>query len=180
MVRKHTPGGESHATGRPYLERKQKPDGSERTYACRLVYRAPALVVVRFTLEAGGEFFRTPIAIPAGALSDGWFWTARPYNLYRMRNPGGQVIAHRFDAVAGVLIGDHEVAYRDLALDWWDTPDGTLLEEDRDEYEALVLAGRLSLTDRAAAEDASRQVFSRYRHILEEVARREQKLRLWP
>ncbi len=54
-------------------------------------------------------------------------------------------------------------------------PDGTLLEEDRDELEALAASGALSASDVERANEAARQVFSRYGHIIDEVVALERK-----
>lgn len=180
MGRQHTVTVGSGASGRRILERKVKPDGTVREYPCTLVHRAPAFVVVRFVMERGGEIFGTPITIPPGSTSDGWFWKARPYNLYRMRAPGGQVLAHRFDAVSAVEIRDDSVTYRDLVLDWWVFDGSAIVEEDRDELDDLLASGKLTRRDAQAANDAARVVLSRYRHILDEVAAVERRLGLAP
>lgn len=177
MACQHTPPGQSEANA-PFLERKRKPDGSVREYACSLLWRRPGLVVVRFPLPEGGAPFGAPLAIPPGSVSDGYFWSARPYNLYRVRRPDGSLAAHRFDAVSDVRLGTHDVSYRDLVLDWWVTPDDVLLEEDREELEQLVATGVLSPADQRAALRAEQQVCSRYRHIIDEAAALEG--RFWP
>lgn len=119
--------------------------------------------------------FHIPIEVPPGTVSHGYFWTRRPYNVYRFRSPGGQLLGHRFDAVADVTFAEDEVRYRDLVLDWWSLADGALIEEDRDELDGLVAAGTFSAEDQAAALSAARQVFSRYRHIIDEVEALEAK-----
>ncbi|MCC7364361.1 MAG: DUF402 domain-containing protein [Dehalococcoidia bacterium] len=176
MAREHTPGSEPAASPRPIIERKTKPDGSERTYPCELVHLAPTFAVIRFHMQIGGTIFGTPIAIPPNSVSDGWFWRNRPYNLYRMRGPDGAILAHRFDAVTDVRLSPDEVAYRDLVLDWWVAADDTLIEEDRDELEELIGAGALTIADAERAEEAARLVFSRYRHIIDDVAKVERQL----
>ena len=174
----HTPERLAGAIGGPYLERKQKADGSWREYGCTLLHRQPGLVIARFVMEQGGAIHGTPIEVPPGSVSHGYFWKRRPYNLYRMRRDDGSVIAHRFDAVTGVQIGDTGVSYRDLVLDWWTLPDGTIFEEDREELEQLQAAGQLPVGDLAIAEEAARQVWSRFRHIIDDVVKLERKLGL--
>lgn len=176
MSGEHTPPGSAVGIGRPYLERKQKPDGTWREYNCTLLHLSANLVVVRFVMEQGGAIFGTPIEVPPGSVSHGYFWKRRDYNLYRMRRSDGSLIAHRFDAVASVVIGAGEVSYRDLVLDWWVQPDGTIIEEDRDELDELVAAGRLSRQDQAAASRAAREIWSRYRHIIDEAEKLELRL----
>ncbi len=174
----HTPERLAGAIGSPYLERKQKPDGSWREYKCTLLHRERGLVIIRFLMEKGGAIHGTPIDVPPGSVSHGYFWKRRPYNLYRMRRADGSVIAHRFDAVTDVEIGDEGVSYRDLILDWWTLPDGTIFEEDRDELEQLLAGGLLDAGDLAIAEEAARQVWSRFRHIIDDAVKLERKLGL--
>ena len=165
----------SHPRGTPWIERKRKPDGSERRYRCELEYASPGLVVVRFVMTQGGEVFGTPIAIPAGAVSYGYFWRGRPYTVYRMRSEAG-VVAHRFDAVSSIRLSKGEVAYRDLALDWWLTPEGELIEEDRDEFEALRADGAFSAAELRAVERAERVIASAEQRLLPELAGLERQL----
>ncbi len=152
------------------IERKIQADGTVREYACTLLHAELNLVVIRYTVVGGSTGFVTPLALPPGSTSDGYFWRNKHYNLYRFRGPSGEVLGHRFDAVTDVRVAPGLVEYRDLAVDWWVLADGTLIEEDRDELDALAATGVLSRTDIAAANDASRQVFSRYRHIIDGAA----------
>lgn len=176
MARQHTPPADAPARGQPIIERKIKPDGTVRDYPCRLLHMSRGLAVVEFVMARGGTVFDTPIVVPPASVSHGYFWARRPYNLYRMRDSEGRIIAHRFDAVADVRISASVIFYRDLVLDWWVTPDGTIIEEDRDEFEALAVSGRLSPADIAAANAATHQVLSRYRHIIDEAAAIEKRL----
>lgn len=140
-----------------------------REYDCTLVHDAwPRLAVIRFDLPEGGSAFATPVDVPPGSVSDGYFWRRRPYNLYRMYGPDGNVLVHRFDAVTDVRLEGDVLSYRDLVLDWWVLPGGRVVEEDREELAGLVAAGVLSERDRARAEEAAREVLARYRHVIDE------------
>jgi hypothetical protein len=175
MRLKDTLTGEPPASLPRYREVKVKPGGEQLTYETDLVHRDRTLVIVRFLMRVGGGPPRLPVEVPAGSVSYGYFWARRPYNVYRWLRADGTLIAHRFDAVAEVRIAEDSVRYRDLALDWWALPDGTLIEEDRDELEALAASGALSAADLDRANEAARQVFSRYRHIIDEVVALERK-----
>lgn len=150
------------------IERKLKHDGTAREYSCELAWLDGRVAVVRFPLPQGGSAFGVPVRVPPGSVSWGFFWARRPYNLYRIVSPEGVVLAHRFDAVTDVRLGEDVISYRDLVLDWWALPEGALLEEDREEFEALVLAAELGAGDVARAREAARQVYSRYRHVIDE------------
>ena len=165
---------DQHTAGRPpertIIERKIALDGSAMDFVCTLSFRGPGLAVVRFVLPGGADAYRTPVPVPPHAVSFGYFWFRRPYNAYRILAPGGDHVAHRFDAVANVRIGEAMVSFRDLVLDWWALPDGTLIEEDREEFERATAEGRITGRDLDAAERARRAILSRFRHIIDEIA----------
>jgi predicted RNA-binding protein associated with RNAse of E/G family len=133
------------------------------------LHASPGLVVVRFVMTRDGTQAGGRVVIPAGSISDGYFWPRRPYNVYRMKRADGVVIAHRFDAVKGVRFDGAVVSYEDLVLDWWVLPGGELIEEDRDEFESGLADGSIDAADREATLAAARQVLGRYRHIIDEV-----------
>jgi hypothetical protein len=174
----HTPGEEALAIRAPIVERKLKPDGTVREYGCTLVRLDAGLAVIEFVMEKGGSIYGTPIEVPPGSVSHGYFWKRRPYNVYRMRRADGSLIAHRFDAVTDVRLAADAVEYRDLVLDWWVMADDTLIEEDRDEYDELIAAGKMTAADVARAHEAERAIYSRYRHIIDDVAALERRLGL--
>ncbi len=171
---KHTPP----AAAPPVIERKLKPGGEVREYSCTLLHLDPGMAVVRFIMSRGGAIPGIPVHVPPGSVSDGYFWKRRPYNVYRMRHKDGSVIAHRFDAVTDVNLSTEMVAYRDLVLDWWVTPEGAIIEEDRAELEALAASGDLSAHDLRLATLAAQQVLGRYRHIIDELETIERRLGL--
>ena len=158
------------------IERKIKLDGTVREYVCELLHTEQNLVVVRYQVRGGAGASALPVMLPPGSTSDGYFWRNKPYNLYRFTGPDGAIVGHRFDAVTAVRFAAGLVEYRDLAVDWWALPDGTLLEEDRDELDALIAAGALSAADIAATREATRHVFSRYRHIIDGAATLERRI----
>ena len=87
-------------------EVKRHLDGRTDRFDCRLLLRRPQLAVVRFDHEqqrrAGGY------RIPAGSQTHGFFWPRRSYVLYRIVGPDGRLIAHRFDVVEDVRLGEVE------------------------------------------------------------------------
>jgi len=180
MARQHTVNPAKLATRTPVLERKVKPDGTVREYSCLLLYHDATVAVVEFVMTHGVSVPELPIAIPPGSVSHGFFWPRRPYNLYRMRGPDGALIAHRFDAVTAVSLTQAAIEYRDLVLDWWALPSGAFIEEDRDEYEDLLKAGRISAADAAITARAAHLVSTRYRRVIAEAAALERALNIPP
>lgn len=153
-------------------ERKVKADGSLHEYSCDLVFLTTNLVIIAYTMARGGVLPGIKVPVPPGSISYGFFWTDRPYNLYRMLRPDGTVIAHRIDAVADVEISEDVVAYRDTVLDWW-ILDGELIEEDAEELEEMVALGIVPEADRLLAEAAREAVTSGWREIILEAVRLE-------
>ncbi|MGI8927063.1 MAG: hypothetical protein ACR2HN_10520 [Tepidiformaceae bacterium] len=178
MERQHTPPPCGAATTRPFTERKIKPGGELREYACTLLILQPGLAVAAFLMEAAGAVFGPPLQVPPGSISYGYFWKRRPYVIYRMKSPMGALLAHRFDAVTAVQLTPDSVTYRDLALDWWVLPGGEIIEEDREEFESLCAEGVLTAADSEAARTASSQVYSRYRHIIDDLEVLERRLKI--
>lgn len=179
MPRKDTPRVQRFPPGTRVTERKFKPGGAVSTFTCELIACSRDFALVFFRVERPSAF-NTPVPIPAGTRSYGFFWHNRPYNAYRFIGADGRLIAHRFDAVTAVRITSHEIAYRDLALDWWVLEDGVLLEEDREEFEALIASGAFSSQDAEAATRATQTVYSRYRHIIDELADLQHRLVIAP
>jgi hypothetical protein len=180
----NTPPASPRPPEPPFLERKEKPGGKIYDYHCTLAHAEPGFVIVRFVVP---NFVRkpatplhTPIPIPPGTTSFGYFWHRRAFDVYRMLAPGGSLVAHRFEAISIVSLDDSSIHYRDLVLDWWAFPDGRLIEEDRDELDDLVAAGAVSSGDAERANAVARHVFGRYRHIIDEVVAIESRLGLQP
>jgi len=175
-VRKDTTAGTAADSGVfPFRERKRKVTGEVLDYETQLVHQDAQVTMVSFEMKQGGGPPRLPIEVPAGSVSYGYFWPRRPFILYRWVGPDGALLAHRLDAVTEVRVSASGVEYRDLVLDWWAFPDGTLIEEDRDELEDALAAGTISTKDAERAEESARLVFSRYRHIIDEVERLERR-----
>lgn len=164
MKGQHTPG----APPRRFTERKVKAGGTVQEFDVTLVHRAPGLVVVRFIVPAPGGRPGLPVQLPGGAISDGYFWEDRPYNVYRMRTAAGALLCHRFDALDSVEITETSVTYRDLIYDWWLLPDGRLIEEDEDEFREAEAAGLLTARDLRVAGEAVAAVRARAGAIAEE------------
>jgi uncharacterized protein len=170
MSAKDTPATQRFPPGTRISERKRKLDGTEAVFSCDLLALSRTFAMVLFVVERPSAFV-TPVPLPRGTRSYGFFWRERPFNAYRFVAADGAVLAHRFDALTALTISRREIAYRDLVLDWWALPDDTLLEEDRDEYQSRVQDGTLTPADIRAAESASRDILSRYRHLIDELER---------
>jgi predicted RNA-binding protein associated with RNAse of E/G family len=150
-------------------EVKRHLDGRVERFACRLVLRRPHLAVLRFDHARARR--ASGLTIPAGSRTFGFFWSRRPYLLYRIEGPRGDLIACRFDAVDAVRLGDDEVSYLDLLLDLWLLPDGTLRVEDEDDVTDFARRGLLTTAQRARIERARTRLLRRAPAVAREAGR---------
>jgi predicted RNA-binding protein associated with RNAse of E/G family len=142
-------------------EVKRHIDGRVERFDCALVLQRPHLVVARYDLSRGRRV--SGVRVPAGGRTFGVFWRRRPYVLYRFEAPDGRLLAHRFDVVEKVRIGDTEVSYVDLLLDVWIPANAAPVVEDEDDVAVATKSGALSREQR--------------RHIAKT---KERLLRVWP
>ena len=150
-------------------EVKRHLEGDAHRFDCELLLRRPELVVVLFRhwreRTAGG------FSIPRGSRTYGFFWRRRPYSLYRIVEPDGGLIAHRYDVVADVRLDEREVSYLDLLLDIWIAPDGAVLVEDEDEVAHQARRGLLSREQVRGIERARALILRRHPAVAREAAR---------
>jgi hypothetical protein len=150
-------------------EVKRHLDGGDERFACELLLRRAHVAVIRY--QHRRRLSADSFTIPRGSHTDGFFWTRRPYGLYRMTGPDGRPIADRFDVLEDCRIGDREVSYLDLLVDVWVAPDGSVLVEDEDEMADHVRRGLLSPTQRKRIDRTKALLLRRHRRIIQEAAR---------
>ncbi|HEY0713108.1 MAG TPA: DUF402 domain-containing protein [Polyangia bacterium] len=118
------------------LETKRSLSGPDKTFACRVLARAPGTVTVLFV---SGRVFRTAdLTLPVGTVTFGHFWVDRPYNVYHwLRGPGtsdaGTTIALYMNLSDETRIDGEHLAFRDLAVDVLARPGHPLIVLDEDE-----------------------------------------------
>ena len=150
-------------------EVKRHLDGRVERFACRLVLRRPHLAVLLF--EHKQERRTSGFVLPAGSRTFGFFWRRRPYLLYRFIGPDGRLIAHRFDVVEDVRLGEGGVSYTDLLLDVWVDASGTSRVEDPEEVAAFARRGLLSPAQRKRIGRTRELLLRRHHAIAREAAR---------
>jgi hypothetical protein len=145
-----------------FVEVKRRLDGSSEEFDCPLVHRAERVVVVSFKLPAAvGD-------VPKGTTTLGWFWTRRPYDLYRFIAKDGEVLRHRFDVVDDVVIAEDRVEYLDLIVDVVVSPTGEITIEDEDELQRAAKGGRVDAKRVDAIERALTTITRDWRRIVRE------------
>ncbi|MGN6810210.1 MAG: DUF402 domain-containing protein [Thermomicrobiales bacterium] len=73
------------------------------------------------------------LLLPAGTISLGYFWTARPYNIYHWLTPTGQTLGLYANLGDRTRITPEAITWRDLVVDVLLTPDGRCQVLDEDE-----------------------------------------------
>ena len=153
------------------LERKVGLDGRAREFPCVWEYRTGGLAIIRYEVTRDVILADGAVTIPKGTRSYGYFWKQRRYGCYRFVGSGSKgVIAHRFDALTRATWSVDVLEYHDLALDWWVTADDVLIEEDRDEFDEAIRSKAIRPADAQRALGAARDITSRYRHIIDDIA----------
>jgi predicted RNA-binding protein associated with RNAse of E/G family len=150
-------------------EIKRHLDGRIERFECLLLLRRPHVAVLRFDQKVARE--ADGFAFPAGSRSYGFFWRRRPYLLYRMVDPAGRLIAHRFDAVEDMGLREGEISYTDLLLDIWIDALGNARVEDEGEVADCLRRGLLSLGQHQRIEHTRALLLRRHAVILREAER---------
>ncbi|HEX2035080.1 MAG TPA: DUF402 domain-containing protein, partial [Chloroflexota bacterium] len=126
--------GEGGAAGRrlaTLTEIKTTLSGRIDRFDCEVVERADDHVVVLYRVPAAREVHG--VWLPAGTVTLGYFWPARPYNLYHWVTPDGSTLAHYFNIGDVTRLEGPNLHWRDLAVDILATPDGRVQVLDEDE-----------------------------------------------
>jgi hypothetical protein len=105
--------------------------GRVERFPCDLVSRSPERLVVLYRVPAARRVHG--VDLPAGALTVGYFWTTRPFNLYHWVESEGRTLAHYFNVGEVTRLSADTLEWRDLAVDVLATPDGRVLVLDEDE-----------------------------------------------
>jgi hypothetical protein len=105
--------------------------GQTERFVCDLAERTPDRIVVLYRIPRGRELHG--LWLPRGGLTVGYFWRARPYNLYHWLTPDGRTIAYYFNVGHVVRWEADEFEWRDLAVDILATPAGRVDVLDEDE-----------------------------------------------
>ena len=148
--------------GRIFIEVKHHMDRRRDEWPCQALSVTGDVAAVRFELPE-------PIRdVPAGAVTVGFFWRDRSYNLYVFRSPD---LGYRFDVVTDVRIGRDRVEYLDLLLDVRVLPDGTVRVEDEDEVEEAARRGLLSPAQHSLIERTRDHVLDQHARIQDEALR---------
>jgi hypothetical protein len=104
-------------------------------FVCEVVERSPEHAIVVYRIPGPGRNVHG-VWLPPGTVTVGYFWKARPYNLYHWVDPNGRTRAHYFNVGDVRRYDADRLEWRDLAVDILATPDGRVVVLDEDELPA--------------------------------------------
>ena len=114
------------------LEVKRTLAGAEKRFDCAILGSAGTHVVVLFVAPADMNVHG--VALPAGTVTFGHFWTDRPYNVYHwLDGATGATLGYYFNLADETRVEGGRLEWRDLAVDVLALPDGgapRVLDED--------------------------------------------------
>jgi len=153
-------------------ETKRTLDGREKRFACHVLEASPGRRVVLFVAPAAMHVHG--VDLPAGTVTFGHFWEARPYNVYHWLDRDGQTLGYYFNLCDEVVMEEGALSWRDLVVDILVRPGKE--PEILDEHELAELGA--SAEERVAAADARQRLFADLPALLPELERL--RARHWP
>ncbi len=110
---------------------KEKLNGERHEFASALLAQAPGEAVSLYTLPRDGQLGGVPLQ--AGTRCLGYFWSARPYNVYHAVDGDGRTLVFYLNLSDRTAITPATINWRDLIVDLVVTPDGACRVLDEDE-----------------------------------------------
>ena len=96
------------------IEKKILLNGDIREFKCSLIHRGDGFGILRYIVDKPHNV--SGLILPVKTVTCGFYWTDRPYTLYRWYY-GGQNIGNYFNIADFVEITNTEFVWRDLVLD---------------------------------------------------------------
>ena len=137
--------------------------GERQEFVCRLLDRSAAHAVVLYKIKEARRV--GSLRLPRGALTYGYFWEGRPYNVYHWVWADGRTLGFYVNLANEVRFRPGAIEWKDLALDLLFSPDGGHVQI-LDEEDFVLLPPEV----RAKAEAAKAHVLTHRDEILAEVA----------
>jgi predicted RNA-binding protein associated with RNAse of E/G family len=128
------PPAQAARTREQITEVKTTLAGRVDRFVCDVAARTADEVIVLYRVPATREVHG--VRLPAGTMTVGYFWTARPFNLYHWVGPHGRTLAHYFNVGDVTRLDRDLLEWHDLAVDVLATPDGRVQVLDEDELPA--------------------------------------------
>ncbi len=102
------------------LEVKHKLSGERAEFECEACLLAPPRrAVLRYVLDREWRLEEPEITLPEGVRTYAYYWSDRPYNVYHWVRPDGSTVGYYFNVARNTRIGQSEVEWDDLEVDYW-------------------------------------------------------------
>ncbi len=137
--------------------------GERQEFVCRVLDRSVTHAVILYKTREPRRV--GTLRVPRGALTYGYFWQDRPYNVYHMVRADGRTMGYYVNLTDQVRLRPQVVEWRDLGLDLLFSPDGSRVQILDEEHLALLPPDL-----RGKAEAARAHVLTHRDEILAEVA----------
>ncbi len=137
--------------------------GERQEFVCRVLDRSATHAVILYKTKEPRRV--GTLRVPRGALTYGYFWQDRPYNVYHVVRADGRTLGYYVNLTDQVRLRPQVVEWRDLALDLLFSPDGSRVQILDEEHLALLPPDL-----RGKAEAARAHVLTHRDEILAEVA----------
>lgn len=144
-------------------EVKLTASGERQEFVCRLLNGSATHAVVLYKIKESRRV--GSLRLPRGALTYGYFWQGRPYNVYHWVRRDGRTLGFYVNLADEVRIRPGAVEWKDLAVDLLFSPDGRHVQI-LDEQDLAQLPADL----RAKTEAARAHVLAHRDEVLAEVA----------
>src|SRR5947209_17724019 len=96
--------------------------GERQEFVCRLLDRSAAHAVVLYKIKEARRV--GSLRLPRGALTYGYFWEGRPYNVYHWVRADGRTLGFYVNLADEVRFRPGAIEWKDLAVDLRFSPDG--------------------------------------------------------
>lgn len=137
--------------------------GERQEFVSRVLDRSANHVVVLYPIRARRRV--AGLVLPRGAVTYGYFWRDRPYNVYHWMTAGGRTLGFYVNLADRVTFRPGVVEWQDLAVDLLFSPDGSRVQI-LDEAEAALAPPEI----RTRIEAARIHVLQQRDELLAEVA----------
>jgi hypothetical protein len=138
---------------RAILEIKYRPSKAPLEWVCELIDgEAGKWARVRYVSDVPTEI--EGVSLPVGTVTEGVYWTDRPYHVWKFTTPDGKHGGYRFDICTATYIWEQKLIWYDLELDLCVPPCGSARWQDEDDMKRLVRMEHLSQEELAIANNA--------------------------
>ena len=146
------------------MEIKYSLSGKKTLFHCERIAFHDCWGILKYVLDTGWQV--QDIVLPPGTVTYGFYWQARPYNLYWWMDPRGQSLAYYFNLCDSTQLTENEFIWRDLIVDILVRADGRVSVLDEDE-----LPPSLSVELRASIITAKRLVVQTHKSVIAQARR---------